>query len=89
EVSCGTGRNLGYYDHTPGGKVESLTFVDISPPMVEVCKKKWMALYGDTRDSRFGAGIASPLPVRFLTASALGEMPLAPTRPPKKYDTII
>ncbi|KAI7153889.1 hypothetical protein KC349_g8052 [Hortaea werneckii] len=88
EVSCGTGRNLGYYDieredsRRPAGKVNSLTFIDISPQMVEVCKKKWMALFGSKIST-----LKPDLSVRFLTGSALGNMPLAPNG--KKYDTII
>lgn len=89
EVSCGTGRNLGYYDIAPGGKVDSLTFIDISPQMIDVCKKKWAALYASVRTSWFGSTIKPDLSIRFLPASALGEMPLAPTNPPRKYDTII
>ncbi|KAF7187800.1 Methyltransferase OMS1, mitochondrial [Pseudocercospora fuligena] len=89
EVSCGTGRNLGYYDYKEGGRVESLTFVDISPQMIEVCKRKWMALFQRTRASWFGSGVKHGMSIRFLPASALGSMPLAPTEPPRKYDTII
>ncbi|EME77282.1 uncharacterized protein MYCFIDRAFT_217033 [Pseudocercospora fijiensis CIRAD86] len=92
EVSCGTGRNLGYYDYSEGGCVDSLTFVDISPQMIEVCKKKWIALFQRTHasSSRFGGGgVKHGMSIRFLPASALGPMPLAPTEPPRKYDTII
>ncbi|OQO10488.1 hypothetical protein B0A48_03785 [Cryoendolithus antarcticus] len=83
EVSCGTGRNLGYYDVRLGSKIDSLTFVDLSAPMVEVCKKKWTALYGPTSGIRKKADLV----IRFLTGSALEAMP----PPPKgeKYDTII
>ncbi|KAK4619509.1 hypothetical protein CLAFUW4_11458 [Fulvia fulva] len=84
EVSCGTGRNLGYYDIGEHGRVDSLTFVDLSPQMVEVCRKKFDALFGNER-----MGLKSGLSIRFLPGSALGQMPLAPTDPPKKYDTII
>ncbi|KAK6419193.1 hypothetical protein LTR95_017090 [Oleoguttula sp. CCFEE 5521] len=83
EVSCGTGRNLGYYDVKLGSRIDSLTFVDLSGPMVEVCKKKWTTLYGPTSGIRKKADLV----VRFLTGSALEVMP----PPPKgeKYDTII
>lgn len=90
EVSCGTGRNLGYYDigksngSTPEGKVDSLTFVDLSPQMVDVCKKKWSALFGNKNEID---KIKPSLNVRFMTGSALGDMPLAPDG--RKYDTII
>jgi methyltransferase OMS1 len=87
EVSCGTGRNLGYYDiwKNPVGKVDSLTFVDLSPQMVDVCKKKWDILTG-RKHHKLKPGLI----IRFAAASALGEMPLAPTSPtPQKYDTVI
>ncbi|KAI5360551.1 Putative methyltransferase OMS1, S-adenosyl-L-methionine-dependent methyltransferase [Septoria linicola] len=93
EVSCGTGRNLGYYDVLDGGKVDSLTFVDLSAPMIDVCKQKWEALYSSyKKPGWFGGGskvVKKDLVLRFAAISALGEMPLAPTDPPKKYDTII
>jgi methyltransferase OMS1, mitochondrial len=85
EVSCGTGRNLGYYDIAKdGGQVESLTFVDLSPQMVEVCKRRWDAFYSSKRAKD---GMRPDLVVRFLPGSALDAMPLAPSG--KKYDTII
>lgn len=92
EVSCGTGRNLGYYDVMEGGKVDSLTFVDLSAPMIDVCKQKWQALYSEYRKPGWfsSSRVVKPhLTLRFAPISALGEMPLAPTDPPKKYDTII
>lgn len=85
EVSCGTGRNLSYYDIWKKGHVESLTFVDLSPQMVDVCKKKWEILVAKRQKK-----LNPSLIVRFLPASALGAMPLAPTSPtPRKYDTVI
>lgn len=85
EVSCGTGRNLSYYDIWKKGHVESLTFVDLSPQMVDMCKKKWEILVGKKQST-----LNPKLIVRFLQASALGAMPLAPTSPtPRKYDTVI
>lgn len=96
EVSCGTGRNLGYYDVGPRGKVESLTFIDLSPQMIEVCKKKWSTLYGSADQAKpgmfggfGGSRVKANLIARFLPASALGQMPLTPTEPPRKYDYII
>jgi methyltransferase OMS1 len=81
EASCGTGRNLGYFDVGKKGNVESLTFVDLSPQMVDICKRKWLALYGDQTK------LKSVMQVRFLTGSAIERMPPAPTK--EKYDTII
>ncbi|KAK5722113.1 hypothetical protein LTR17_014385 [Elasticomyces elasticus] len=50
EVSCGTGRNLGYYDiEGAKAKVESLAFIDLSPQMVDVCRQKWAALFGSEK----------------------------------------
>jgi len=83
EVSCGTGRNLGYYDLGKSSEVDSLTFIDLSKQMVDVCKKKWTALYGPTVPHTFKDG----LQVRFMTGSALNSMHLAPGG--KKYDTIV
>lgn len=83
EVSCGTGRNLGYYDLSLASKVDSLTFVDLSKQMVDVCKQKWSLLHKPTKSKPMKQGMV----VRFLTGSALDAMPLAPGE--KKYDTII
>lgn len=90
EVSCGTGRNLGYYDISKGARIESLTFVDQSPQMVEVCKRKWDVLFGSTVESDKLHGRTSIKPglvVRFLTASALDSMPPPPIK--GRYDTVI
>lgn len=88
EVSCGTGRNLGYYDIGLMGKVDSLTFIDLSPQMIDVCKKKWDALQSSYNKKWFTSEpLKKSLTIRFLPASALGAMPLAPNE--KKYDTII
>ena len=84
EVSCGTGRNLGYFDISEESSVDSLTFVDLSPQMISACKNKWDALYGTTlKKKRHKPGLV----IRFLTASALESMPPAPGK--DKYDTII
>jgi len=84
EASCGTGRNLGYFDVKKDGKVESLTFVDLSPAMVEVCRKKWDALYGSQKQRQ---RLRPDLVVRFMPGSALDPMPMAPNG--RKYNTII
>jgi methyltransferase OMS1 len=88
EVSCGTGRNLGYYPLHPGSEIDSLTFLDLSAQMVAVCKKKWLALYpaSKTTTQTFKPNLA----VRFSTTSALGPMPPAPeSSNGGKYTTII
>lgn len=85
EVSAGTGRNVGYYDLRKGSAIESITFVDLAPQMIQVCKQKWEAILGNDKDKLKGG-----LAVRFLPGSALSQMPLAPASPnPRKYDTII
>ncbi|KAH8695370.1 methyltransferase domain-containing protein [Talaromyces proteolyticus] len=56
EVSCGTGRNMGYYQlgekrgldaqgHSEIQGCRSVTFVDLSPQMVEVAKRKFQQQY--------------------------------------------
>ncbi|KAM3421663.1 hypothetical protein BST61_g2048 [Cercospora zeina] len=92
EVSCGTGRNLGYYDVSVNGRVDSLTLLDLSAPMIDVCKKKWEVLYSDYKKPGWFSSrvlLKPDFKIRFATISALEEMPLAPTNHPKKYDTII
>lgn len=84
EVSCGTGRNLGYFDVKKDGKVQSLTLVDLSPAMIEVCRKKWDALYGSQKQRQ---RLRPDLVVRFMPGSALEPMPMAPNG--RKYDTIL
>jgi methyltransferase OMS1 len=74
EVSCGTGRNLGYYPLHPGSEIDSLTFLDLSAQMVAVCKKKWLSLYPPSTTQTFKPSLA----VRFSTTSALGPMPPSP-----------
>ena len=85
EVSCGTGRNIGYYPLHPGSEIDSLTFLDLSAQMVAVCKKKWLSLYPASSSST--QTFKPNLAVRFSTTSALEAMPLAPNG--GKYTTII
>lgn len=70
EVSCGTGRNMDYYDlgERRGvdntGKAElkgcrSVTFVDLSPVMIEIARKKFEKLYPGFQRVAFQAGDAS------------------------------
>ena len=86
EVGCGTGRNLGFFDVGAESEVETLTFVDLSPKMVEICRRKWDVLYGDAAKLKPG------LRVRFLAASALETLPPPPSSSQmegQKYDTIL
>jgi methyltransferase OMS1 len=84
EVSCGTGRNLGFFDIGLASEVDSLTFVDLSPQMIDVCKKKWDVLYASEKKN-----LKPGLQVRFMTGSALDAMPSPPGGKEKKYDTIL
>ena len=95
EASCGTGRNLGYFDLGPGSKVESLTFVDLSPQMVEVCRRKWDVLVGAEKEGyqsgrltgrKYEGLMKRSLVVRFLTGSVLGDMPPPPAITTTKDD---
>ncbi|KAB8229982.1 methyltransferase domain-containing protein [Aspergillus alliaceus] len=66
EVSCGTGRNLEYYElgqrRRPDekGLVElqgcrSVTFVDLSPQMVEIAREKFLKLHPGFKEASFQA----------------------------------
>lgn len=84
EASCGTGRNIGYFYLEKGKEedaVKSLTFLDLSPAMVDVCKKKWDIHYSK---HKFPSSLKA---VRFVTGSATDAMPPPPDQ--KKYDTIL
>ncbi|KAL2868322.1 class I SAM-dependent methyltransferase [Aspergillus lucknowensis] len=54
EVSCGTGRNLEYYNLGVRG-CRSVAFVDLSPEMVEIAKEKFAKLYPGFRRVAFWA----------------------------------
>ena len=77
EVGCGTGRNLGYFDLGRAGKIDSLTLVDLSPAMIEVCRRKWAILQAE-REKSTTDGLKPGLVVRFLAGSALDNMPPPP-----------
>lgn len=65
EVSCGTGRNLDYYDlgeRSPVRGCRSVTFVDLSPQMVEVTKEKFEKKYPDFKKVAFRAEHAGEVP---------------------------
>ncbi|KAJ5902410.1 hypothetical protein N7495_002938 [Penicillium taxi] len=56
EVSCGTGRNLEYYElgqqhDANSASVRSLTLVDIVPQMLDVAKEKLNTLYPEYKDA--------------------------------------
>lgn len=64
EVSCGTGRNMDYYElgekrgFDSNGRAEvqgcrSVTFVDLSPQMVEIARQKFRSKYPDFTKAAF------------------------------------
>ena len=74
EVSCGTGRNMEYYDiGQRRGKDEkgratilgcrSVTFVDLSPQMVDVARRKFERIYPDYQ-KKDGQSIAAAVSFR-------------------------
>jgi methyltransferase OMS1, mitochondrial len=72
EVSCGTGRNMDYYQlgerrgldeqgHSEIQGCRSVTFVDLSPQMVEIAQKKFRKQYPDFFKAAFRAEDAREL----------------------------
>ncbi|KAJ5808529.1 ubiquinone/menaquinone biosynthesis-related protein [Penicillium riverlandense] len=87
EVSCGTGRNLEFYElgerrgvddkgHAQVSGCRSVTFVDLSPQMVEITRRKFESLYPDFRFATFRAQDAGAV-----------QPPATPAMP--YYDTIV
>ena len=72
EVSAGTGRNSKYYKLE---KCASITLVDLSPEMMDICRQKWQLLHPEYAS------------VDFHTQSALLPLPKAP--PNNGYTTIL
>lgn len=73
EVACGTGRNIPYFD--PLRNIESITFMDSSEKMVEVCQKKFRKKFSKYNKAAFAVGKAED-----LESLAQNEI---------KYDTVI
>jgi methyltransferase OMS1 len=71
EASCGTGRNISYFKPT---LLKSITFVDQSPRMIEVCEKKWQQGKGSS------AGISATFKAQPLEG-------LSPNR--EQFDTVV
>ncbi|KAL2810685.1 methyltransferase domain-containing protein [Aspergillus granulosus] len=61
EVSCGTGRNLEYYDLGARG-CRSVTYVDLSPEMVEIARAKFAKLHPGFTRVEFRAQDAREVP---------------------------
>ncbi|KAF7165259.1 hypothetical protein CNMCM6106_001456 [Aspergillus hiratsukae] len=88
EVSCGTGRNLQYYDlgerrglDEDGRAViqgcRSVTFVDLSPQMIEVARNKFEKLHPGFKN------------VTFRAQDAKDVVPPSARAKPAYYDTIV
>ena len=85
EVSAGTGRNASYYDvgdsapnrHSKDG-ILSITFVDQSFKMLEVCSEQWKKLHPQFKGS-----------VTYLLADAGSKDAIQPPAGSEGYDTII
>ncbi|KAJ9258534.1 hypothetical protein DTO195F2_5187 [Paecilomyces variotii] len=95
EVSCGTGRNMDYYDLgerrgvDANGKAElkgcrSVTFVDLSPVMIEIARKKFEKLYPGFQKVAFQVGDASQI----APSPPAGKTPPTVTRKPY-FDTVL
>lgn len=98
EVSCGTGRNLEYYELGERRGVDSngraavlgcrsLTLVDLSPQMVQIAEEKFRSLHGE---------LAVPVPVTFraqdaasVTVESTSHGTGIDGRKLKAYDTIV
>lgn len=74
EIACGTGRNIGYL---PFDKIDSITFLDSSPKMVEVTRNKFKEQYPKFQKVAFTVGKAEDL------------LQLAGGSDSIKYDTIV
>ncbi|KAL4896909.1 methyltransferase domain-containing protein [Aspergillus ambiguus] len=89
EVSCGTGRNLAYYDlgerrgYDADGRAEirgcrSVTFIDLSPQMVDIAREKFAKLHPEFQRATFRAQDAKDV-----------APPVSPDGKPAYYDTIV
>ncbi|KAA8646123.1 class I SAM-dependent methyltransferase [Aspergillus tanneri] len=88
EVSCGTGRNLEYYDlgerrgldkqgHVGVRGCRSVTFIDLSPQMVEITRNKFTKIHPVFQN------------VVFRTQDAADVVPPSTGAHPAYYDTVI
>ncbi|KAL2008081.1 hypothetical protein VTN00DRAFT_8063 [Thermoascus crustaceus] len=93
EVSCGTGRNMDYYelgerrglDEKGRAEVQgcrSVTFVDLSPEMVEIARQKFEKLYPEFKKVAFRAQDA-----REVTPSPTDKSPSITSKP--YFDTVL
>jgi methyltransferase OMS1 len=106
EVSCGTGRNMQYYQLgerrgvDEKGKAEiqgcrSVTFVDLSPQMVEIARKKFEKLFPEFKRAAFQVQDAkefvppSPSSTAVVKSSPTAETIRSWTTSKPYFDTII
>lgn len=84
EVSCGTGRNMHYYQlgekrgldeqgHSEVQGCRSVTFVDLSAPMVEIARQKFRSLYPGFEQAAFRTDDARTMMVPSTTTITLPE----------------
>lgn len=89
EVSCGTGRNLEYYqlgerrgldekDRVGVRGCRSVTFIDLSPQMVEIARQKFASLHPGFQNAVFRAQDAADV-----------SPPLSSQGQPAHYDTVV
>jgi len=95
EVSCGTGRNLEYYNlgerrgvdsegHAAVVGCRSLTFVDLSPQMVAITKEKFEALWPEFKRVAFRSQDAGSVSVEL---KGFGRSP--GSKEGEYYDTVV
>jgi methyltransferase OMS1 len=99
EVSCGTGRNMHYYQlgekrgldeqgHSEVQGCRSVTFVDLSAPMVEIARQKFRSLYPGFEQAVFRTDDARTMvPSIPLPENQTGEKEWRYRRP--HFDTVL
>lgn len=100
EVSCGTGRNMEYYQlgerrgTDKQGKAEvqgcrSVTFVDLSGEMVEVAREKFEKMFPAFKDNNSNNKRRAAVPVVFRAQDAMQPIQPAMRLQNEKFDTVI
>jgi methyltransferase OMS1 len=100
EVSCGTGRNLEYYELGERRGVDAegkgvirgcrtLTLVDLSPQMVAITEEKFRQLRPEFTRVLFRAQNAATVPVEKPLVTKTGDIDARGDRGDRYYDTIV
>jgi methyltransferase OMS1 len=100
EVSCGTGRNLEYYELGERRGVDAegkgvirgcrtLTLVDLSPQMVAITEEKFRQLRPEFTRVLFRAQNAATVPVEKPLVTKTGDIDAQGAREDRYYDTIV